>query len=161
MTRHRQQAYDGELPGCAEDEAGTVLGTRLPQAESELGASRGPARRGDSGSASVLVLSLALALSVLAALLTVLGAVAVARHRATAGADLAALAAAGRVLEGSATACGRAEELARAQDSRLVGCELTGDVVEVVVEVRPPGWLGRFGTARGRARAGPADPPPG
>jgi len=114
----------------------------------------------DEGSASVLVLALGLALAVLAASITLLGAVAVARHRATAGADLAALAAAGRSLEGAEAACGVAGELAGAQDARVVSCALSGDVAEVVVEVRPGGWLGRFGAARARARAGPADPVP-
>ena len=109
----------------------------------------------------MLVLSLAVLLSFLAASLVAVGAVAVARHRATTGADLSALAAAARALEGSAAACGRAAELAAAQDARLVDCTLAGDVAEVLVEVRPAGWLGSLGAARARARAGPAELVPG
>ncbi len=116
--------------------------------------SRGP--REDEGAATPVVLGLCAVLSAVAVLLTALASVAVARHRAAAAADLAALAAAGAVLEGEPAACARAGQVASAQGGRLVSCALTGELADVVVEVRPPGRLGELGTARVRARAGPA-----
>lgn len=110
----------------------------------------------DEGSATPVVLGLCAVLSAVAVLLTALGSVAVARHRAAAAADLAALAAASAVLEGAPEACARAQVVAIAQGARLASCALTGAVADVVVEVGPPGRLGALGTARVRARAGPA-----
>jgi secretion/DNA translocation related TadE-like protein len=109
----------------------------------------------DRGSGSVLVL----ALGTLVVLSTVVGVVrggaVVARHRADAAADLAALAAAAEVIDGAAAACGVAEEIAAENGARMSGCVVTGSVVEVLVERPLP--LGRFGgwRARARARAGP------
>jgi secretion/DNA translocation related TadE-like protein len=74
----------------------------------------------------------------------------VARHRAGGAADLAALAAADHALDGPQTACRLAAEVARAQGALLRGCQVAGEVVEVVAEVRG---------ARVRSRAGPADLP--
>lgn len=110
---------------------------------------------GEAGVAGVLVLALAAVLALVGMLSTGLAAVAVARQRAAAVADLAALAAAARVLDGSAVACDRAEDVARRNGGRLTGCRLDGDRVEVVAEVRPAGPLGRLGVASARARAGP------
>ena len=105
--------------------------------------------------AAPLVLGLAGALAVVAALVAALAAVAVARQRAASAADLSALAAAERVLDGPAAACARAEDLAVRVGARLVECRVEGDTVAVVAQVRPPGLLGRLGTASARARAGP------
>ena len=113
-----------------------------------------PAR--DAGSGSVLVLTLTAVLLLVGVVTTSLGAVAVARQRAASAADLSALAAAGQALEGAAASCARAAEIARRVEAELTACTLDGDVVDVVAEVRPPGPLGRLGTARARARAGPA-----
>jgi len=110
---------------------------------------------GEAGVAGVLVLALAAVLALVGALSTGLAAVAVARQRAAAVADLAALAAAARVLDGRAVACDRAEDVARRNGGRLTGCRLDGDRVEIVAEVRPAGPLGRLGVASARARAGP------
>ena len=110
---------------------------------------------GEAGVAGVLVLAVAAVLALVGMLSTGLAAVAVARQRAAAVADLAALAAAARVLDGSAVACDRAEDVARRNGGRLTGCRWDGDRVEVVAEVRPAGPLGRLGVASARARAGP------
>lgn len=84
-----------------------------------------------------------------------LGAVAVARQRAASVADLAALAAAARVLDGQAVACARAARVAERGGGRLTGCVVAGDQVLVTAQVRPPGPLGDLGPATARARAGP------
>jgi secretion/DNA translocation related TadE-like protein len=111
--------------------------------------------RGDSGTATALVLGLAAVLLLLGAVATALGAVAVARHRAASAADLSALAAAAAVLDGPEVACDRARALATEVSARLSSCRVEGDRVLVVAEVRPPGALGRLGAASVRAAAGP------
>jgi secretion/DNA translocation related TadE-like protein len=110
---------------------------------------------GDEGSTTPVVLGLACVVAVLGLFLTAVTGVAVARHRAAAAADLAALAAAGAVLDGPAAACGLAAEVAHDQGARLVLCALEGVTVDVAVEVRPAGRLAALGVARVRARAGP------
>jgi secretion/DNA translocation related TadE-like protein len=112
--------------------------------------------RRDDGSATVLLLALAAVVLLLGALTATLGAVAVARHRAASAADLAALAAADRALEGEGVACQAAARAAAAVSAGLEGCRLIGLVADVVVGVRPPGALGSWGVARGHSRAGPA-----
>ncbi len=81
-----------------------------------------------------------------------LGAAVVARHRAQAAADLAALAAAARVPAGAETACAQAHAVARAMRAGTTGCVV--DDLDVVITVEVP--AGRWGTARAAARAGPA-----
>lgn len=110
---------------------------------------------GDGGLATVLVLSLAAVLVLLGAVTSAVAAVAVARARAASAADLSALAAAAVTLEGPAAACERAERLASRAGARLTSCQVDGDLVQVVAQVRPPGPIGRLGTASARARAGP------
>lgn len=110
---------------------------------------------GEAGVAGVLVLALASVLALVGALSSTLAAVAVARQRAAAVADLAALAAAGRALDGPAAACDRAAALARRNGGRLTSCRLDGEQAEVVAEVQPAGVLGELGAASVRARAGP------
>lgn len=111
---------------------------------------------GDCGVAGILVLCLAVVIASCGAVLSSLAAVGVARHRAAGVADLAALAAAERALSGAGPACQAAAQVATAGGARLRSCAVTGDVAEVVVEIRPPGPLGSFGVAAARARAGPA-----
>jgi len=84
-----------------------------------------------------------------------LGAAVVARHRAQAAADLAALAAAARLPAGPETACAQANALARAMRVSAAGC--TVDELDVVVTVEAGLAVGRWGNARAAARAGPAD----
>ncbi|AGP61968.1 Rv3654c family TadE-like protein [Mycobacterium intracellulare] len=81
-----------------------------------------------------------------------LGSAVVARHRAQAVADLAALAAAARLTSGSAAACARAAAVARAMRVDDVGCVVDG--LDVVITARVPVVVA--GTARATARAGPA-----
>lgn len=109
----------------------------------------------DAGFVTVAVLALALALLAFGGVLASLGAVAVARHRAAAAADLAALAAAGHVIAGQPGACAAAWRVTRAQAAELTGCSISGTTVEVRATARPPGPLGSLGAATSTARAGP------
>lgn len=119
-----------------------------------------PGAARDDGVATVLVLGLACVLVLLGCVTAALGAVAVARQRAASAADLSALAAAQVALEGPASACRRAAALAERVGAELSGCTVDGDVVDVLVAVRPPGVVGRLGAASARARAGPVAPGP-
>ncbi len=112
--------------------------------------------RRQDGFVTVAALSLAFVLAAVTLLVTLVGSVAVARHRAAGAADLAALAAAGHALEGRQQACAAAERIARAQHAELEQCLLDGLDAVVTVAVQPHGRLGQWGTARSHARAGPA-----
>lgn len=84
------------------------------------------------------------------------GAAVLARHRAQAAADLAALAAAARIPAGAETACAQARRIAASMRAALRGCDVDGLHVAVAVTV---GTGLRFtGEARAAARAGPVDP---
>lgn len=80
------------------------------------------------------------------------GAAVVARHRAQAAADLAALTGAALVPAGAESACAQASAVVRAMRTGLAGCTL--DDLDVVVTVEA--GVGRWGNARAAARAGPA-----
>jgi secretion/DNA translocation related TadE-like protein len=84
-----------------------------------------------------------------------LGSAVIARHRAQAAADLASLAAAGRVADGADAACARADLVARAMRTTVTQCVV--EDLDVVVTVDAAVALGRFGVgpARAAARAGP------
>ncbi|MGB8388131.1 Rv3654c family TadE-like protein [Mycobacterium sp.] len=82
-----------------------------------------------------------------------LGSAVVARHRAQAAADLAALAAAARLPSGVGAACARATAVAREMRIDDARCEV--DDLDVVVTVQVVVVFA--GTARAAARAGPAD----
>jgi secretion/DNA translocation related TadE-like protein len=86
-----------------------------------------------------------------------LGSAVIARHRAQAAADLASLAAAGRLAEGTDAACARADLVARAMHAAVTQCLV--DELDVVVTVDAAVSIGRFGVgpARAAARAGPDD----
>lgn len=60
-----------------------------------------------------------------------LGQAVVARHRAAAAADLAALAAAATWAHGPEAACATAIRVAAAQGARATGCVVSGEVAEV------------------------------
>jgi secretion/DNA translocation related TadE-like protein len=81
-----------------------------------------------------------------------LGAAVVARHWAQSAADLAALAAAARVPAGPEAACAQADAVARAMRAQPADCAV--DNLDVVVTIEA--GVGRWGTARAAARAGPA-----
>jgi secretion/DNA translocation related TadE-like protein len=79
-----------------------------------------------------------------------LGSAVVARHRAQAAADLAALAAAARLPAGAESACGAASVIADAMETEVTDCVV--DDLDMVITVR-------VGRARAAARAGPVDGP--
>ncbi|GIG63820.1 Rv3654c family TadE-like protein [Phytomonospora endophytica] len=120
-----------------------------------------PFRPGDdTGAASVSALAVALSV-LLFALLGVTFATALhARHRAQSAADFAALAAAGRALEGQGEACARAAAIAGANGATVESCALEGLDAVVTVSVTPgfapTAALG--GAATAGARAGPVAP---
>lgn len=80
-----------------------------------------------------------------------IGAAVIARHRAQAAADLAALAAAAHLPTGLQSACAQASALARAMATSTVECTVDG--LDVIVTVEAPSAVG---SARAVARAGPA-----
>ena len=86
-----------------------------------------------------------------------LGSAVVARHRAQAAADLAALAAAARLPSGAVAACVRATAVARAM--RVDDAQCRVDDLDVIVTVSITVRLGAAfrGAARAAARAGPVD----
>jgi secretion/DNA translocation related TadE-like protein len=85
----------------------------------------------------------------------VVGSAVIARHRAQAAADLAALAAAAQIASGREAACASAESLTAATGATVSSCTVTE--LDVVVTVEVPVSLGRWGlhAARAQARAGP------
>ncbi|MER6139573.1 Rv3654c family TadE-like protein [Streptomyces sparsogenes] len=109
---------------------------------------------GDRGSATVWTALTATALCAVFAAVLAAGQIMVARHRAGAAADLAALAAADHGLEGAEAACGLARRVAAAQGTRVVRCALRGAVADLRVAAR----AGPF-APEARARAAPADQP--
>ncbi|MDT5076580.1 MAG: hypothetical protein QOJ80_1217 [Mycobacterium sp.] len=114
-------------------------------------------RANDRGSATVVAVAMLALLMSIALGVMVFGMAVVARHRAQAAADLAALAAAGRLASGSAAACAAASSVAGAMRSTITSCRV--EQLDVVVGVDVPVQLGRWGVgaARALARAGPAD----
>jgi secretion/DNA translocation related TadE-like protein len=107
----------------------------------------------DRGSATVWVAMASTTMCAVFAVVLALGQVVVARHRAGAAADLAALAAADHALRGPVDSCGRAAEVAAAQGAELVRCVMAGEIADVTARIR----FGPYAPAV-RARAGP---PPG
>jgi secretion/DNA translocation related TadE-like protein len=83
-----------------------------------------------------------------------LGSAVVARHRAQAAADLAALAAAARLAAGPESACAQARAVAREMRVSTTGCDV--DDLDVVVTVDARVAVGGWASARAAARAGPA-----
>lgn len=83
-----------------------------------------------------------------------LGGAVIARHRAQAIADLAALAGAARVPAGPDTVCAQAQRLARRMRVGEIDCTVDG--LDVLVTVTVPLSGSRLGPARATARAGPA-----
>lgn len=103
---------------------------------------------------------MALLLAVVGAAMVV-GSAVIARHRAQSAADLAALAAAGRLAAGPSTACQWAVSVAYQMHARVTDCRV--ESLDVVVTVDVDAALGRWGlgTARAGARAGPGGSPSG
>jgi secretion/DNA translocation related TadE-like protein len=113
----------------------------------------------ERGSATVWVLALSGVLAVIGVAAVLVGAATVARHRATAAADLSALAAAGRAVVGSPAPCATAADVAMANAAELTGCTVGADAV-VEVSVSVPVRLTGLGVHRAtaHARAGPVPP---
>ena len=86
------------------------------------------------------------------------GSAVIARHRAQAAADLAALAAAVHLADGTGAACTQASALARAMRTAVTQCVVEDLDVIVTVEAQVPFGRMGVGPARATARAGPADP---
>ncbi len=82
-----------------------------------------------------------------------LGSAVVARHRAQAAADLAALAAAVRLPAGAVAACREARVVADAMRATVSGCDVERLDVVVTVTIRVGGWIDAESGAV--ARAGP------
>lgn len=112
----------------------------------------------DRGSVTVLGAFVVAALVAVSVLIVHLGAATAARHRAQTGADLAALAGAGRALLAEPDPCGAARAIGAANSVRVVDCSVDGSQVSLDVAVSVS--LGPFGSreARARARAGPSEP---
>ncbi|MGO4246674.1 Rv3654c family TadE-like protein [Paenarthrobacter sp. RAF54_2] len=106
------------------------------------------------GSGTVLALSLGFAVLALLGGLLLLAQAGVMASRAASAADLAALAAADAARGiASGEPCAVAASVAGQQGATLTACDVVGgDVVELATELEQP-FL--FGTATGRARAGP------
>jgi secretion/DNA translocation related TadE-like protein len=114
----------------------------------------------ERGSVTIIVLVLGLLILTASAAVAARGGAVIGRHRAQTAADMAALAGAGRALEGSSAACAAAATVARRNGATLASCVVSGDVVEV--EVSSSVHIVRLGTwpVSRRARAGPAREPP-
>ncbi|MEB3035023.1 Rv3654c family TadE-like protein [[Mycobacterium] nativiensis] len=110
--------------------------------------------RSETGAASVVAAAMVAALLALTGGGFLLGAVVIARHRAQAIADLAALAGAARIPAGPDAACVAAQRLAgRMTRVGDFDCAVDGLDVVVTVTVALPGR--RVGPVRAMARAGP------
>nr|WP_063049478.1 Rv3654c family TadE-like protein [Nocardia arthritidis] len=90
-------------------------------------------------------------------LIAQVGVVVVARHRAQAAADSAALAAAGALVAGVEAACAEADDVARRMGTRMRVCVAAEWDVTVAVERNVP--IGLYGdrVVRASARAGPVE----
>jgi secretion/DNA translocation related TadE-like protein len=111
-------------------------------------------RRDQRGAATLLVLTFAGVLVLLAAAFAVVVAMVVAHRSAQAAADLAALAAAHSLAVGG-NGCVSAADVAADNHAHLTGCTVVGRDVVVRVRVGGPHWLGQVADLDARARAGP------
>ena len=98
---------------------------------------RAAARRpfADTGSATVWVLVLAAVLVAAGIAVTLVLGVVIAHRRVVTAADLAALGAAGRLVESRGSACRAAADVAAANGAALVSCRIEGGSVVVSVRV--------------------------
>lgn len=108
----------------------------------------------DRGVATVWVAVTAAGLCAVFAVVLALGQAVAARHRAGGAADLAALAAADRALEGAVVACETARRVALAQGAVLLRCAVHGEIADVTAR----SGFGPYLPAA-RARAGPPGHP--
>jgi secretion/DNA translocation related TadE-like protein len=109
----------------------------------------------DRGSGTLWVLAVSLVVLLTGLVGGLRGSAAIARHRAAAAADFAALAGAVQAVSGRDGACAAARAVAAANGGDLVRCTVSGSVVTVRVSYRLAPPLSRW-RAQGRSRAGPA-----
>ena len=107
----------------------------------------------DTGAATVLAAILIAALVAITLAGAQIGSAVVARHRAQAGADMAALAAAMWLPHGADSACRQAVAVSRTMGAVLSSCDVNELDVVVAVDVSTGRLLG--GRAHAAARAGP------
>ncbi|MGW4737632.1 Rv3654c family TadE-like protein [Nocardia xishanensis] len=119
------------------------------------GSDRSRKERGERGGATVFACVALIGLIAAALMIGQVGMVVVARHRAQAEADLAALAAGGALEGGAEAGCKAGEEVARRMGSRIKECRIDGWHATVAVARNIP--MGLFGvrTVHAVARAGP------
>jgi secretion/DNA translocation related TadE-like protein len=114
-------------------------------------------RRSEQGLAAPVLVGLTAVLAFVTMAGAVVGRVVVEQRRAAAAADLAALAGATAVQQGS-EGCVAAARSATANGARLAACVRAGDEIDVVVAV-PARLVGRSVEVTARARAGPITGP--
>lgn len=108
----------------------------------------------DRGAATVLAVVFIGLLTSVAVAVVAVGGLLSGHRRAASAADLAALAGAAALQQGT-PGCAAAEEVAAANGSRLLSCRIDGQVLTVEVGVDVESLLGSSWTLTGRARAGP------
>ncbi|WP_084510856.1 Rv3654c family TadE-like protein [Nocardia lijiangensis] len=122
-----------------------------------IGGCRPRSRGGERGGATVFACVALVGLIAAALVIGQVGTAVVARHRAQAGADLAALAAAGALDGGAEAGCEAGEEVVRRMGMRISECRVDGWDATVTVARNIP--MGLFGTrtVHAVARAGPVE----
>lgn len=113
--------------------------------------------RTEAGAATVFACLALTGLIAATLLIGQVGVVVVTRHRAQAAADLAALAAAGTLVEGADSGCAEAGVVARRMGTGLQGCEVVEWDATVIVERNVPIGLLGVRMVSAVARAGPVD----
>lgn len=109
----------------------------------------------DKGSATVWAVGAIAAELVVTVAVMAIGSVAVTRHRITAAADLAAVAAAAHAPGGERFSCSKAQWVAQRMSTTLRRCRLEGWDAVVEVSAAVPGPFA--GTTIAHARAGPVE----
>ncbi|MEU2124219.1 Rv3654c family TadE-like protein [Nocardia niwae] len=147
--------------GCDMDSSGlgewVVIGGRSTWANRRPCFAGGLLASGEEGLATVFVCLALVALIGVTLLIAQVGVVVVARHRAQAAADMAALAAAGALVEGVDAGCAEADEVARRMGARIRVCEAAEWDATVIVERNVPMSLYGDRVVRAIARAGPVE----
>ena len=115
----------------------------------------------DRGSATIWVLASSIALSTLAFVSIDAASAVLARHRAQAAADLAALTAAEFTTGGASAACPAAARIVASNGGRMTACRLDGLNATVTVVIPVAVALPGVGPALATARAGPVSWPSG
>ncbi|MFY0409565.1 Rv3654c family TadE-like protein [Solicola sp. PLA-1-18] len=113
-------------------------------------------RRGERGSGTVHAATVCVALAAVALVAVQAAGLLAVKHRVTAAADLAALAAS-QAAETGGEGCESAAEVARLNGARLVRCQMVASVATVAVDGRSPRVLGRRWSVERTARAAPSD----